>query len=418
MLRALYKSSTGRPTALLAAAALAAGACSDFEVAPEEVTASEAPPTPGQLAAHVPTFDIAADAGAFAEMMARYGEDVEIDAAVTMWRGAGEVLSAEPAELQIRGNASAAFPLKSLGVKLDDDFDNAAGDLLRVPAVLPGHSLAALRNFRLRNGGNDFVFTLLKDLGYARMVAASDLRVVPIYGEPAAAFVNGEFYGLLNLRTEGNANGVSRLTGIRKRELLLAEINNGEGRQPFEVKRGDTAVFRGLEAAIAAGDRPAAMSAIDEEGFIDFVLVHTLLGVNDWPWNNVKVYGRTGEPLRFLAFDFDLAAEHYPDRGLLFHVRERKANYISDLFELAYADAGFRDRFWDRRDELLAGEALRPERLRENFEALAATYEPIIGHQIAKYGHPASEAAWYLGLEAYVEAYARRYRLVQSEDRE
>ena len=264
--------------AALSSIVLALASCSAFETVPEEdpLPVELAPVT--EFAAHLPTFDIRVDAEAFAEMTARYTEDIELEAEVWLWRGAREILSGAPAEIQVRGNASARFPLKSLGVKLDEGFDNGRRDLLDAPHVLPGQSLSELRNFRLRNGGNDFVGTLIKDLGYARMLAASGLRVAPIYGEPAAAFVNGEFYGLLNLRTEGNANGVSRLLEIRKRDLLLAEVNYVGGAteaQPFEVKHGDVEVFRQLEADIRAGDRAAALAAVDEAGFIDFVLVHT-----------------------------------------------------------------------------------------------------------------------------------------------
>ena len=405
----------------LALAIFANAACTSLEVVPEDVPAPLPPATPEAFAAHVPTFEIDADPAAFAEMLARYDEDVEIDATVTMRRGGREVLAARAAELQVRGNGSAHFAMKSLGVKLDDEYDNADADLMSVPEVLPGQSLRRLRNFRLRNGGNDFPFTLLKDLGYARMVAAADLRVLPYYGEPAAAFVNGAFYGLVNLRTEGNANAVSRLTGIRKRDLLLAEVNSREGAaepQAFEVKRGDTAVFRALERAIREGRRAEAMALVDEASLIDFVLVHTLFGIGDWPWNNVKAYGERGGRLRFMAFDFDLAAERHLGRGLLYHIRERRPNYLSTLFELALGDPDFERRFWRRRDELIDGGRLSPERLRDNYRALAATYEPVIGYQIGQYGYPASRAAWYTRLERYVEQYAARYRAVERSPRE
>ena len=402
-------------------ASLLLAGCSEFAVAPAPEGPVSAAPTVEHLSAHVPTFDISADAGAFADMLARFEDDVEIEAAVSLHRGGREVFTAAPAEIQVKGNGSAGFALKSLGVKLEDARDNRDRRTLDAPALLPGHRLDEVRSFRLRNGGNDFLHTLLKDLGYARMVAASDLAVVPYYGEPAAAFVNGEFYGLLNLRTEGNANGLSRVTGIRKRDLLLAEVNfvpDAAEAQAFEVKEGDPAVFAQFEAAIRDADHAAAMSMVDEASFIDFVLVHTVFGIGDWPWNNVRVYGETGGPLRFMAFDFDLAAERHRDEGLLFHIREGAPNYLTDLFDLAYDDDDFRERFWTRRDELFERGALAPERLRENFETLAETYAPVIEHQIATYGHPESRAAWYLKLESYVEAYAQRYRLLERKRRE
>ena len=362
----------------------------------------------------MPTYEIDVDAAAFRDMLARYTEDIELPARVTLRRGARVAIAAAPAEIQVKGNFSAAFPLKSLGIKLDDEVDNADGLVLDCPDLLDGHSLARVRSLRLRNGGNDFTGTLLKDLAYARLVAGSDLAVVPYYGEPAAAFVNGEFYGLLNARSEGNANGLSRLLGVRKRDLDLAELDDAPR---FGVKEGDGEVFARLERALRDGDRAAAMRLVDEESFTDFLLTGALFAVWDWPYKNVRLYAVRGGALRFFAFDFDVASERHVERPLLTHIRDRPDNLITDLFELAYADPGFRDRFWARRDALVDGGALAPRRLRGHFEALAERYAPVIDHQTAAYGHPVSRAAWYLRMERHVEQYEHRYAVFAREKR-
>ena len=392
--------------------------CSDF-VVDGPADPPEARARIDDLARVLPTFHLEADPAATADLFERFEDDLEIPARVSLWRGDRLVLDRERAEIQIKGGHSRHQPLKSLGVKLDDATTNEGGAVMSVPALLDGHRIDRLKSFRLRNGGGDFSGTMLKDLAYARLVAGSGAAVVPYYGEPAAAFVNDEFYGLLNLRTEGNANGLSRLLDVDKSSLQIAELDGGEtaASTSFIVKDGDPRVFRALEAAIAAGDRAGALALVDEASFMDFVLVGTLFAVWDWPYRNARVYAVAGGPIRFCAFDFDEASRLHVNRGIERHMRERPANPLSDLFFLALGDPGFERRFWDRRDALIASGKLAPAVMRAQFESLAAVLAPAIDHQIRKYGVPASRAEWYLNLERHVEQYERRYVAFASEVR-
>ena len=400
--------------AALAISIMGQTSCSDLVVDPVAESEGEqiAVATIAELAQYVPTFHLEADSSEFAELITRFEDDLAIDARVSLWRGDRLVFEGLTAEVEIRGGHSRLQPLKSLGITLDREVDNADGAVLAVPALLGGHSIELLRNFRLRNGGGDFAKTMLKDLAYARMVADSDLRVVPFYGEPAAAFVNGEFYGLLNLRTEGNANSLSRLLNVPKRDLQIAELDGSErtGVSAFDVKDGPTAKFRALESAIRDRDLPTALTIVDEGSFIDFVLVGTLFAVWDWPYKNVRAFAVADGPIRFCVFDFDEASRLNLDRDVEWHMTERPPNPISDLFALAYADADFRTRFDARRDELLASGKLSPDALRSAFRTLANVTSPVIDHQTNRYGVPTSRAAWWLDLERHVEQYEQRYR--------
>ena len=393
---------------LALASAIGSGlaSCSAIEA---DVESAVARPTPEALAEYLPVFEIEADDAALAEMLARVTEDIEIPATLSLRRGGGEVLRGVSCEIQVKGSASVYNPAVSLGVKLDGDRDNRDARFLSVPRLLGGHDVSRLRSVRLRNGGQDFSGTLVKDLAYARMLAETNAAVLPVYGEPACAFLNGAFYGLLNLRTETNANGVSRLTGIRKRDLLIAEVDTGAD---FDIRDGDPAPFRQLEADLRAGNRAAAMAAIDEESFADYLLIGSLFAVRDWPYRNTKVYGVAGAPLRFMAYDFDGAAEIRLDFGLARHLERAPDNPISRLFTLAMTDAGFRDRLWARQRALLASGALHPDRFRAIYADLVRAYDPVIAYQIAAYGQPGSRAEWSLNVETNIQAYARRYAYV------
>jgi len=358
------------------------------------------------LSSHVPTFDLRVSEAEFAEMSEHYLADIKVPIVLSAFRDGQPFLIDREGEVQIKGAFSAKFPLKPLGIKLEDDFENSAGQLFQVPRVAPEHSFSRVRSFRLRNGGNEFTTTLIKDLAFARMVAEADLDVLFYYGEPAAAFVNGEFYGLLNLRSEGNGHGISRLHGLKKSDLRLAELNEGEN---FEVKEGDEADFRVLEAAIERGDYGELSQLVDESSLIDFAAVGSLFGMWDWPWKNVRIYSLKGGKFRFVLYDFDLAGKLHAEESLLHSIRRVPDNPMSKLFEACYADVDFRRRFDARVQELFATGTLHPDRLREHLETLSTVYAPIIDLQIQKYSAPTSVGQWYVEQESAVEDYTIRY---------
>ncbi len=389
-----------------------ASACSDVEWSGDEVSVPIAELDPVALSAHVPTFAIKVDQAAFDDMTQRYLEDIEVPITISAYRNELPIFLDLAGEVQIKGAYSAQFSLKPLGIKLEDEFDNSAGDLLNVEVVNPEHSLAEIKSFRLRNGGNDFFFSLIKDLAYAKMVNNSNLDVVSLYGEPAATFVNGEFYGLHNLRSESNGNGLSRLLGVKKRQLSLAELDE---KPNFTVKEGDPQVFRDLEAAIDAKNFDYVSTAIDHSSFVDFVLTGTTFGLWDWPWKNARLYAVDGGPLHFMVFDFDLASTLYADKPLLKNIRDTAPNPISRMFEVMYADEDFRELLSARQAELMESRQLAPERLKEALDALRMKYEPIIDLQTQKHGYPVSRGQWYLDLEDLVQRYQQRYKVLERE---
>ena len=394
--------STLRAAAVLLAA-VAGGACT--ELASDLPDGGEIPGAV-EVSRQVPVVHLGVDAAEFADMMTRYEEDVKIDARACVYRDGAPVVCDGRARVQVKGNRSSRHPLKSLGIKFDDPLDNRDGAVLAVPYVSPRHSLDALKAVRVRNGGNEFLASFLKDLGFARMLARAELDVEVLYGEPAATYVNDEFYGLVNLRSESNGHGLSRLLGIDRDAMSLAEVVPPG---VFDVKEGDPARFGRLADAVAVGDLAYLRDEIDLASFTDYVIAGATFAVWDWPWNNVRVYADGDGPLRFVSFDFDQAAEIHPDKGLLYHVRAGDANVITDLFAVLYADPAFRAAFWRRYDEIAAAGGLRPERLRAELESLAATFDPLIAYQTVRHGYPVSRAAWYVDLERVVEGYEARY---------
>ena len=388
---------------LLLACLLGVAACSEIEeIGPARDGAADA----ATLSAYLPTVELAIDADDFAEMTDRPKDDLEVDADVTLWREGRELLLARPAEVQVKGNYSTRFAAKSLGIKFDDALEAEECAAFRPPVVRDGHRLDRIKTLRLRNGGNEFEGTLIKDLAYARMLAASDLRPVCLYGEPAAAFVNGEFYSLLNLRTEHNRNGLSRLLDVDEERLAIAKVNY---EHPLVVKDGREGFWEEFEATLATRDPEAVGAAIDEDDFIDFLVAGSIFGTWDWPWGNVRLYSVDEGPVRFVLFDFDPAAAMHTEYRVLELLRDGPDSPIRRAFEVCYAQPRWRARFEARYAEVMASGQLSPEALRRELQALAAVLDPVIHLQTARYGFPSSGPQWYADLERVVSDYALRY---------
>ncbi len=395
-----------------AAALLWLTGCTSFPNDPPAADglAPTATPTPdllAQLTPELPIYRLSAAPGEFARLTERWEEDFTIDAEVSVRRNGTTVLLPRPATVKVKGGYSARFPQKSLGIKLEKAADNRDGTLLRAPTLAPGHQLDEIRSLRLRNGGNAFATSLIKDLAYARMLAAAGLAVELVYGEPAAVFVDGGFYGLANVRSEHNRQGLSRLVGAKRADFFLAEVTYAE--HP-ELKNGEALRLADFERAVGTCDLPTLRREVALESLIDFAAAGNLFGMWDWPDKNVRFYSAERRPLRFVLYDFDLAATYHPRRSPLYAMEEDRGTLIADLFFCLYeGDPAFAARFDARYAELLRSGVLAPEVLRDRLAELRDDYEPLIAFQTARWGVPESNNAWHLELERIVSEYRLRY---------
>ena len=364
--------------------------------------------TPAEMSMHVPTAHIRVDEVDFQYMSDHPLTDIEIPASLTVWRAGEPVCSGEGVELQIKGASSAALPAKALGVKFDRSLRSSTNALIQVPHQRSEHSLTKIKAFRLRNGGNTFYTSLLKDLAYARMVAASDLDVLSLYGEPAATFVNGNFYSLHNLRTENNANGISRLLGIDEESLSLAAVEDVQSE--LEIKRGAEEGWRRLERLVAAGDVQGTLAELNVSSFIDFIIGGACFATQDWPHRNVRLYRIGNGPVEFILYDFDFAGQAYSKRTPYEFIERGQEGLIRSMFLLCYQDSDFQQQLEQRYDEVMLSGQLSDEQLRHHLTELATTYAPVIRHQTQAFGFPTSTAAWYVDLEATAGDYAQRYQ--------
>ena len=365
-----------------------------------------------------PVINLELDKDEFDNMYANFEEEIEIEAVLSLYRNNSLEIEEEKVDLEIKGSSSAAFSLKSLGVKFDKTFDNKERKLLNPSIVLPNHSLDKIKAVRLRNSGNDFKETLLKDISYTQLAISAGLDIELMYFEPTIVFVNNSFLGLMNLRSEANRNGMYRLNEVDKDDITLAKIEN-----PGIIvkKNGDFDRIDQLFEAIEIKNTAFLKEEIDLNNFIDYVIFQTHIANIDWPYNNVRLYSVKDKPFRFILFDLDRVntrqIENHPLTFIQdpYSVNNEEAikNPITDLFNILYADTDFKNTYDNRYEELLKNNAFSFSKFNQiiddNFNAINK-YMPL---HIDKYSDINSMIEWYRNIELLKAEFKKREEILE-----
>ena len=360
-----------------------------------------------------PVINIKVNQEEYDEMFLNYTEDIEIEGFLNLYRNNQRVIFDELVEIEIKGTQSATFSLKSLGIKFDNTFDNSNGELLRPKTILPNHSLKKIKAFRLRNSGNDFQETLIKDISYTQLALSSGLDLDFTYYEPTIVFVNNSFLGIMNLRSEGNTNGISRLNDVKKNAITLVKINSpGE----LEKKDGDFERIDKLLKAIEEQNVSFLKENIDINNFIDYLIFQSYIANVDWPYNNVRFYAVNESKFRFVVYDLDWSNTRKKERHPLDFIRNPTKyapnkgvkNPITDLFNVLYTDPIFKSQFNNRYIDVINSEVLSSESFNyfiDNNYHIIKEYMPL---HIEKYSDIGTVIEWYRNIEYLKESFKKR----------
>lgn len=346
----------------------------------------------------------------FENMYTNFNDDIEIEGFLTINRNGETLIENEVVEVEIKGKASSSFDLKSLGVKFDDTYNNEDKKLIN-PELLPFHSVERVKAFRFRNSGNDFLETMIKDMTYTKLAINAGLDIDLTYAEQTVVFVNNEFLGVMNLRTEGNTNGISRLYDVPKDDVTLAKMeNNGV----LEYKDGDFEKLDRLIAAINNQDYDYLKDEIDVSNFIDYMAFQSYVGNRDWPKNNVRFFAILDGPFRFVMFDLDLVSTQNIDESPISFINNPVKNAITDLFNVMYANPEFKQQFDERFSNLINSGMLSAAKFDDIATAYQRNIEHIMPTQVSKYNTPETFTDWHLNIENLKSVFKDREDFVRN----
>ena len=185
--------------------------------------------------------------------------------------------------IEIYGSQSANWDQKSIAVKFKNDYGVTKIDY----PLFPGFWLNTFKAFVLRNAGNDWQYTHIRDAVMQTLV--KDLDIDYQEYRPATSFINGEYWGIYNIREKINEHYIANRHGVDPDNIDLLENNK-------RVIVGDSLSYQKLIDYISTNDMTtdAAYSFIDSVIDLDECILYFAAQAYydnlDWPATNIKFW--------------------------------------------------------------------------------------------------------------------------------
>ncbi|MFM1876319.1 MAG: hypothetical protein RL266_2056 [Bacteroidota bacterium] len=229
------------------------------------------------------------------------GDEWERLAHVQLFSNSGEIELDQQIGLRIHGSGSTAMPQKSLRLYAREAYGEAKMD----DEVFPELEKDEFDVVVLRNMGQDFITGVAQDVLANRLI--HNMYQFKSADRPAICFINGEYWGIQNLRERFDKHYLSTFHELHEDSVDIIENYYGAASQ------GDGVAFSELYSFIESNDLSiesnfeVVASKMHIADFIDNTLMRIYLGCYDWPGNNVRMWRERSETgkFRWLLLDND-----------------------------------------------------------------------------------------------------------------
>lgn len=301
-----------------------------------------------------------------------YSKDAKIAGYLEYFENGIKVMENE-VTLRICGAASRGNAQKSLAVYAW----GAGKDVLFDYPVFGDEYANKFASLRLRAFGNDWRRSMFRDALSQKLV--EELALGTQASQPCVLLINGEYFGVYEIRENRDEKFFEEHFGIRDGNLVKTEIFGLERENADEYGKAflDLVEFAENEDLNLSGKYEYIESQIDIEQFIDYMLVEQYLYNVDWPENNTLIFKSIDKHLdseyedgkwRFVLYDLDYAI-NYPAENNYEKIINSES-YVSILLRALLENETFFVKYTTRFEELLETyfEPSRALKLQKEFE--------------------------------------------------
>jgi hypothetical protein len=286
---------------------------------------------------------------------------------------------AQDGGIQIAGGYSRAFDQRNF----DLIARTAYGPGTFAAEVFPEESIDEFHSLYLRNGG-DWCGTQLVDATVSELFRdAAGVRSEAVDAQaytPALVYINGEFWGLYELKERLDEQWPAAHRGADPDDLDFLKL--GWTHEPhWTAESGDWVAFDQMNTLAgtdlsgdAAWDEFAAL--VDTDNLAATTVVQGWIANTDWWGNNLRLWReRTGDGrFRWMAYDF---GHGWPDPAYDHLATTTSGSWPGLPIGAALENPAFRDRFVNIHADWL-NTTLRPEAASATLQRLAAEVRPVM----------------------------------------
>ena len=246
-----------------------------------------------------------------------YEEDWERPAHIEIYESSGNKSVGANVGIEIHGNSSRVIPQKSFKIKAKASY----GPKFIEYQIFPDLDYDKYKSFLLRNSGGDNCWTHFRD-GFMQNIV-KDLDFENQAFRPSLVFLNGEYWGIYNIRERIDKYYFQRRTRVEPDEIDLLE--NGHS-----VILGDNEDYDQVYNFIKYNDMKTDSNysfvdkKFDIDNYISYIIANMYFANTDWYPNNMRFWRpqKGNGKWRWILFD--------TDQGFgLYDVEKYKRNFFN-----------------------------------------------------------------------------------------
>ncbi len=244
-------------------------------------------------------------------------------------------------DIEITGQCSRHNKKKSFSLSLEDKY----GIKYLHYKLFDDKKADKFRSFRLRTGDLGYK---LRDILAVALVEDGKLDIDYQAYKAVKMFINGEYWGIYNIREKKGADFIkSNYPDIKKHNLDIIGIR---------IKEGDKKDYNDLHDFVKDHDLSIAKnyeevkSRIDLDNYIDYMILEIYSNNNDWPSNNFRVWRerKQGSKYRWILEDLDYGFVVVDRDKSAFERAKDEDVLITDLFKGLLENREFKTKFKNR----------------------------------------------------------------------
>lgn len=321
----------------------------------------------------------------------------------------GQLLYASNAGARIHGNATRAYPQKSLRLTARKEYGNG-----KFTFDFFGNGQKKFDDLILRNGGNDWDRTLVTDAFIHTYCSKPDGKHPVLVHQDAQfceVYINGEYWGIHSIRSRVNEDFLAGVFDVKTNKVVMAEGNI--------ITVGDAAdktEYEELMRTVREKDLSLEQHFLDIEGeinldgLIDYIAIESFCANTDWPSNNVKQFRIKGDHIpglwrkwNWVLWDMDYAFSYAGEEAVHTNVFDRlkKSNAdVAQLFCRLSANKQFAEYAMQR---MLSMDHLRPEKILPAFQSYSSQIDASMDDQIRRWRKPNDREKFLLATQRFLE---------------
>jgi hypothetical protein len=205
--------------------------------------------------------------------------------------------------VKIYGGCTRLYAMKSLAFYFRGEYGN---DKLNYK-LFPDIQVVEYNNFTLRSSGQDWWRTMFRD-GMAQTLIEQGMKLDYQEYRPAIVFLNGEYWGIHNIREKLNEHYVNYRHGVNKDNIDLIEISKN-----VTASVGDATAYNSMINFLSTKNMSMPVnydyikSIVDIDEYIDYQIAQIYAANGDWPGSNMKLWREksVSGKWRWMIYDMD-----------------------------------------------------------------------------------------------------------------